>query len=339
MRYSPALDGLRAIAVFVVVGFHAWRQGVPGGFLGVDVFFVLSGYLITTILLAEYREQGKLDYAGFLARRCRRLMPGLGLMLVALLAVGPSLFPGRPMLPELLTGLYLTDYSFPLLRMPVLTQHGWSLAVEMQFYLLWPFAILLLARTSTATALRVLACVWIVGTVWRFAAFETLGWRHAYYTLDCRTTGLVAGAMLAMVPRQRLRLAPQLATLALALIGGAALVAHFYDATAALLFGPLAEICALVIVAGVVTGQAGAVGRLLGAPQLVTLGRWSYGIYLWHYPIARIAREAWPGYPAALVTAVVATVLAALSFELVERRFLNRSRVTPPEAENRITPG
>ena len=142
MAYQPALDGVRALAILAVLLFHAKVPGVPGGFVGVDVFFVLSGFLITTILAGEHRRCGRIDLPGFYRRRLRRLYPALIVFLCAYLLTAGLLFPR--VAPEkhgrdaLLALFYLADYGRAL-DMPLsVLNHTWSLAVEAQFYLLWP---------------------------------------------------------------------------------------------------------------------------------------------------------------------------------------------------------
>ncbi|MEJ7871946.1 MAG: acyltransferase, partial [Rubrobacteraceae bacterium] len=149
LPYIPGLDGLRALAVIAVLLYHAGPRWAPGGFLGVEIFFVISGYLITSLLLAEWRQRGRIDLAAFWVGRARRLLPALYLLLVVTLAFA-VLF-----LPEEVAGLrvdalaafgYVTNWYFVLgqesyfeaVGRPSLVQHLWSLAIEEQFYLLWP---------------------------------------------------------------------------------------------------------------------------------------------------------------------------------------------------------
>src|SRR5262245_54776854 len=163
MLYMPALDGLRGVAVLAVFFFHVHAPLPPyGGYLGVDAFFVLSGFLITGLLLDEARVTGTIRVGAFYLRRVRRLLPALLLLLAAYLAVMPSIRPEVDQwTPALYAGLYVSDYARAFLGEIGLLSHTWSLSVEEHFYLLWPFAVLWLARRASLN--RVL---WLLGVAY-----------------------------------------------------------------------------------------------------------------------------------------------------------------------------
>jgi len=164
---APGLDGVRALAVLTVIGFHEGASGLPGGFLGVDIFFVLSGFLITDLLVARYDRTGRLDLAGFWTRRARRLLPALAVMLVVVTAVAAVIEPGQEAslrLALLAAGTYTSNWYQILHHVsyfaaagqagaPPPLDHLWSLAIEEQFYLVWPLIVwCVIARLATRRA-------------------------------------------------------------------------------------------------------------------------------------------------------------------------------------------
>ncbi len=346
--YRPDIDGLRAVAVSAVVLFH-YGLGLPGGFVGVDVFFVISGYLITAIARAEL-ARGRPSPAGFLAsfyeRRVRRIVPAFAVVLLATATAAPFVF-----LPEDLrllgksaeaSALFGSNLLFARLAasyfdadnltlQPLL--HTWSLAVEGQFYLLYPLVLLPLARRPrlTRAALATLAALsFALGA--RGAVHSPVS---AFYLLPGRAWELLLGGLLAALPLRPPRgaAADAAVLLGLAAIGlAAALYTAFtpFPGPAALLpcFGAL-----LVIGGGSGSGEGGKQGgrsraaALLGAAPLAWLGRVSYSLYLWHWPVIVLARYgAGPELPlAARLALLAATVaLAGLSYALVERPFIAR---------------
>ena len=282
-----------------------------GGFVGVDIFFVLSGFLITSILAQDLKERGQIRYGRFYYRRFLRLMPPLLLVLTCYLLIAPFIWPGyNHALDALLTGLYVSDYSYSFWRMPLYLQHSWSLAVEEQFYLLWP--ILLVPLVRSRRALPYLILVYFACMLWRHAFASD--WRDYYYRFDTRMTGLILGAIIYFV-RDRIRVSQTLVWGGAALLG---IVFFFGDIRAAALFIPVAEIAAALVICGVVTGNAGAIGALLARPAIVALGKLSYGIYLWHFPIAYAIRDTLPFAQTAMIVGVSSVGLAAVSYFTVE---------------------
>lgn len=301
MRHIPELDGLRAVAVVAVVLFHSAPHGpASGGFIGVDLFFVLSAFLITGIL-----DSGQ-GLGLFYWRRLIRLMPALLLLLAAYMAFAPLLWPtythhGRD---AALAALYLSDYSFTFWRAPWFLQHTWSLAVEEHFYLLWPFVLPLVCRSKIPTAW--LAAAYVVFTLWRlpFAG----DWLAYYYRFDTRLTGLIAGAWLYFA---RPRIPGWVAAGAAAVL--AAIVA-IGEIRVAWLFITPAEIAAVALIGYAV--QSGS--NLLAARPLVGIGKISYGVYLWHFPIV-YALRAFHGFTFTAVIGLALSVgAAAISYATVE---------------------
>ncbi|WCO65903.1 acyltransferase family protein [Iamia majanohamensis] len=344
------VQGLRAVAVVLVVAFHAGLP-VPGGFVGVDVFFVISGLVIGRLLLAEVDATGSVRVGHFLARRVRRLLPLLALV-VAVTLVGVILltnpYPVEPVTARTgaaglvsLANVYLyrhtgyfdlrADEANPLL-------HLWSLSVEEQFYLALPVGLLLLAaagRRWPAARRQVLAAGIALATLASFALSWALasGWgggvveapeRLGFYASPARAWEMGLGLLLACAGSAPERLPGRWAVLLGAL--GAALLA-----AAALLTDPLAPFpgpaalpatgaAVLLLVAGAASG--GPVARALGVRPLRWVGDRSYGWYLWHWPAIVLVDQVWPGHPWALVAAAFGALgLAAVTRPLVEERF------------------
>ena len=314
LGYRPGLDGLRGVAVILVVLAHEALLRNAGA-VGVNVFFVLSGFLITSLLLVEARDAGRIDLVAFYRRRAARLLPAL---FAVSLVVGIHLVltdqPER-LLPDVGGALsYVGNWLQIAGVKMVLTSHTWSLAVEEQFYLVWPLLMILLVRVPRAG--------WIVGAllvaslVWRFALVEVYDVSGARATrgLDSAASALLAGCALAYVVRAR----PTLTTGPIGFLLGAGLIG-LVVAMLALRLGSAwnLELTALGTVLIISSIQATS-GGVLAFPPLVYIGRISYGIYLWHFPII-----AWLEAPVIVELAVVLGV-SMLSFHLLEAPILRR---------------
>jgi peptidoglycan/LPS O-acetylase OafA/YrhL len=325
MKYNPALDGIRAVAVLAVIGSHAMVPGMYPGMWGVDVFFVLSGFLITSILKDE-AAQGGIRFGQFYMRRVRRLYPALLTMLGLYLAIFPWFYPGHHLRDAGLAALYLSDYfvaftqSTPGHVFDPVIGHTWSLSVEEHFYLLWPAVVAGLALIRTRRfVVYLLAAAYIAATWYRLWSHVSIGWWETYYRFDSRTSGLLLGALLAYLPELRHR-AWALAVLPLAwvtwVITGPE-IARCFPTTPA-------ELCGAAMVLWAAAGS-----RLLGWKPLAYIGRISYGLYLYHWPVAWVMRS-WDGYwwQTAAVTALVAFPLAHFSHRYIEARFRHASRAS-----------
>ena len=349
MGYLPGLDGLRAIAIIGVLLYHAGLDWVPGGFLGVDVFFVLSGFLITSLILEEYDRSGRVDFRRFYLGRARRLLPAVVLLLVVvgaavLLFYRDALSAFRE--DALATILYLNNWwyialdqsYFESMGRPPLLKHLWSLAVEEQFYLIWPaIALFLVRRGGRPLVRRVAIVVAVLSTAWMAFLAIRGGYpvdadpSRAYFGTDSHSMGLLVGAALATVWRPgrlnaSLPSAPRtiVTGIGVAMLG---VIFGFYflvgEFTPWLYRGgflALAVFTAVLIAA--VTHPASPLGQLLGVGVLRYLGRRSYGIYLWHWPVFMVTR---PGIdvpwsePVAFVARMAITLaIAEASYRLVE---------------------
>jgi len=313
LQYQPELDGLRALAVMAVMGFHFLPGRVTGGSLGVDIFFVLSGYLVTRLIEAELQATGGIDFAGFLRRRARRLLPALIVVVGFYVLFAPVLFPAsapRRWLTavEALTFVTNIRQSVWPVRSPL--AHTWSLAVEGQFYLVFPFVMFALRRAPRYRVVLLLTAPWallLLGRSWW--ALHYPGSPASYYATPFHATGLLIGAAVALAP------APPRWLAVPALAGLTALV--FFGATRVtfLLAIPVAEVLAAVIIAAPPPG--------LAFEPLRRIGLISYGLYLWHIP-AWVALSRWASPDRAIGAVAFSLLAASLSYVLVERPDLRR---------------
>ncbi|MCH8850819.1 MAG: acyltransferase, partial [Chloroflexi bacterium] len=346
--YIGGLDGLRALAVIAVLLFHAELFWSPvrfaGGFLGVDVFFVLSGYLITSLLLAERGRGGAIDVRAFWLRRARRLLPAVVLLIVGLLVYAAIFLPddvAALRVDVLAAFAYVTNWYlifdhqsyFESWGRPSLLQHLWSLAIEEQFYLLWPLLFaggirvlrptgLLIALLAGAAASAVLMTV-----LYQNGADTS----RIYYGTDTRAMALLLGSALAFVwtPERAQAAAGRARVLALDIAGFASLgvLVYFFIWLSAdnpfLYQGGFAmtAVASVVVIAALV--QSGSrLGFALGLQPLRWVGQRSYSIYLWHWPVYMVTRPgldvSFDGWQLLAFRLAIVVVLAELSYRIVE---------------------
>lgn len=319
-----SLDGIRALAVLAVLGFHARILPFGGGFVGVDVFFVLSGFLITSLLLEEHRRTGAISLWGFYARRMVRLWPALLVMLAVYVVTADR--------PDALreaasAALYVSNYSLASTGFPDRLSHTWSLAVEAQFYLLWPFVVAAVARWQDKQLLRLFVCAYLALTLWRMADLALwFDWRWTYYRFDTHSSGLMLGAAAAVAVNIEHGLKRMVVERSAFTMLALAVAIDIWKHPAGLILSiPAAEAAALLLILSVRDGQ-GEAARLLSSRPLVYLGTISYGIYLWHYPIMRVLRPAMDPWLVFVIGTAAAVGLAALSWRYLEKPLLARSR-------------
>jgi peptidoglycan/LPS O-acetylase OafA/YrhL len=343
LGYRPELDGLRGIAILSVVSMHAFNWP-RGGFLGVDLFFVLSGFLITTLLVEEWRSHGSISLRAFYRRRALRLIPGLvvvvGVYVILSLAIqlygsGPASHHLCRHLAGALAGIFYVSNIVQAAgaALPRGIRHLWSLGTEEQFYLLWPPILLLTlsrVRTGTRRLQLFLGIALAVVVVWRLAL--TLGGasqHRLYFAPDTSCDTLIVGCILGLwfatdsIPHL---LRKSVGRHALHIVGVATVVGLMFatrDWSDRSLFAGTITLFALAsatLIAIAVLEPRSLLGRLLRLQPLVFTGRISYSLYLWHPIILTQTRLA--PLPAVVASFLVAT----LSYYVVERPFLRMKR-------------
>jgi peptidoglycan/LPS O-acetylase OafA/YrhL len=304
LRHVPALDGLRGLALLGVLLFHA-NGALPGGYLGVDLFFVLSGFLITSLLLAEHRETGRIALAPFWIRRARRLFPAL-LSLMPIVAIYGRYFARTEELvtvrAQALAALaYVANWQaifrhqsyWQLFAAPSPLEHTWSLSIEEQFYVVWPLLVsFLLRRRTERTLLGVCLALGALSMAAMLLVFDPGNTTRAYLGTDTRMTGILLGAALATLISPNDRFAARTvraldACGLLAALGLGVAWATLRGTNPFLYHGGfwLTELAALSLIACAIAGDRSVVARALAIRPLTWLGTISYGVYLWHWPV------------------------------------------------------
>jgi peptidoglycan/LPS O-acetylase OafA/YrhL len=337
--YRPALDGVRCLAVYLVVLFHTGVGVFAGGFVGVDLFFVLSGFLVSTILFQELADTGRLDLAHFYDRRVRRLLPAALLVVLATGAVAVVLLSTirrAPLVGDAQSALlYVANWRFLFQSNDYFAAtevgvspflHFWSLSIEEQFYFFFP---LLLIGLAKAEGRRPGITVKVLLGLFAVSLTAQVGWalvdaNHAYYGTEARLYQLLAGSLLAIAFRSTrrptfTRRAVGLGTLLSA--AGLVLVASSWVDVTPSVRGLLATVAAVGLVASLAARSGGLPERFFALPPLVFLGRISYGTYLWHWPVVILLREVVePGvWARTLLVVVLSTALATASYQMLER--------------------
>jgi peptidoglycan/LPS O-acetylase OafA/YrhL len=347
--FRPDIEGLRAIAVVLVLLNHAGLALFSGGYVGVDVFFVLSGFLITGLLLREIETTGRVSLVNFYARRARRLLPASALVLAVTVLASYRFIGGnradRIAEDARWSALFASNFRFieqgtdylDARLPPSPLQHFWSLAVEEQFYFVWPALMMLVAVLGSRSTLRTRLSFVLTGII-----LSSLAWSYhqtavdgttAYFSPFTRASELAAGALLAVglrsVHRLPARIGPWLSWAGIAGIIGASLL--YSNATpfpgVAILLPVTASM--LVIVGGTIAPNRGAETLLRRRPFQLT-GKISYSLYLWHWPLLVIG-AAWAGrdlsVPENLGLCLVAVALSAITYLIVEDPVRNSTRL------------
>jgi peptidoglycan/LPS O-acetylase OafA/YrhL/lysophospholipase L1-like esterase len=364
-RYAPGLDGVRALAVLSVVAYHIGTTSdaivLPGGFLGVDIFFVLSGYLITSLLVVEAQQHhGRISIKQFYIRRARRLLPALFALLLVVGAIGAFWLPQQAarLRGDLVASLgYVTNWWLVAENSsyfgaegdrPQLLTHLWSLAVEEQYYLVWPIVLIVFAKTRAPrwVMLFVLAAGIVASTAAAAVMYDPFSDpSRVYYGTDTRALAPLLGAALAIAVcpwRHRERLPPRtrhlldaLGIFALVLL--AVVAAMLHDTDDALYLGGFLVIAALgAVVVGVAGHPGTALGEMLGTQPWRWLGERSYAIYLWHWPVCVLSRPGVDvpitGWANAGLRIALTIVLADLSYRLIETPIRRNGLIAPFKA-------
>ncbi len=349
LAYRPELDGLRSIAVYLVVAFHAHMVLLEGGFVGVDLFFVLSGFLVTGVLLRDLDTQGRIRLGNFYARRVRRLLPA-AVVLIVVTCLVQLLVASLPDRVEMVDDaraslLYYANWHFIAEGREYFAQDGdsspflhfWSLSIEEQFYIFYPLILVLLVRFAA----RPVRALWFVLGLVTVVSVALQVWiarddvNYAYYSTQTRVYQLAAGAALMLLVRRLARPssagrrgadvrtplgAPWATPLAATgLIGIAVTASTLLDASQSVR-GLLTTFFSVLAIFGLWWSPRGWVSQALGMPVPRYLGQISYGTYLWHWPVVLVLQQVFDVRPLVLtlLTAALATGLAALSFQIFE---------------------
>jgi peptidoglycan/LPS O-acetylase OafA/YrhL len=360
LAYLPALDGVRACAVVAVMMFHGGIPHMEGGFMGVDAFFVLSGFLITSLLIGEWRQSLTIKLGAFWARRARRLLPALLLMMLFVAFFASVIVPkgtyGALRLDALSTLLYVSNWHFILVNSNYFNEtaqsspllHTWSLAVEEQFYVVWPLVVLgILRLTRDLRALFVLCCAAAVGSaVWMHAVYAGgANTNRAYLGTDTRSQCLFIGCalavglvLLAQRGHEEGRLAKgelwrpkgragQVSCAVLGVVGAGAAVTIWVLTTSLSSFPYsggffLIGLSVGAVILSAVAAPASIVPRVLSLTPVRYVGRISYGLYIWHWPIflwLDHERTGLLGWQLFALRVLVTFAVSVVSFHLVER--------------------
>jgi len=337
----PALDGIRGFALLAVLGYHTFPKVFGGGFLGVEIFFVLSGFLLTSLLLGEH-DDGRIDVLAYYGRRIRRIFPALLVLLAVLLVVVPMVahddaFRLRGDVLSSIGGL--TNWHliasgssyFDAAGRPSFVQHLWSVAIELQFYLVCPFIVAWAARRTKRIALAGLGGAIFASAVLMAVRYTSPDPSRAYFGTDTRISALLSGVLVAVVLHGMRERQINRRTL-VRVAGGVAFVVlvvlAFAGQERARWMYPLGFLGVQAATGTVLAVSALGIWpeRLFRTNALRWFGKRSYGIYLWHWPIAVMVRPGidvgWPRAVSALVIVGGGCLLGALSYRWVERPFL-----------------
>jgi peptidoglycan/LPS O-acetylase OafA/YrhL len=363
LAYLPALDGVRAFAVVAVMIYHGGPFFAPGGFMGVDTFFVLSGFLITSLLVGEWRETLSIKLSAFWARRARRLLPALLMMLLFVAVLASVILPKGTYpslrLDALATLLYVSNWHFVLVGTNYFNEtstaspliHTWSLAVEEQFYLVWPLVVLGILRLTRNLRLLLGVCcaAALASAIEMFVlSRHAISYNRVYLGTDTRSQCLFIGAALAVVlvmatqrdrsggrstppghpelwkpPNDKVKMACGI----LGLLGAGASLAIWVSTSTTSSFPYRGGFFLIgLATAGVILSIVGAprspVPRFLSLAPIRYIGRISYGLYIWHWPIfiwMNHAMAGTTGFTLFFVKLLVTFAVAVLSFHLVEQ--------------------
>jgi peptidoglycan/LPS O-acetylase OafA/YrhL len=326
----PAIDGLRGIAILCVILFHYRHALLPGGFVGVDLFFVISGYVITRSLAAEIDRSGRVSLAGFYARRARRILPALAVLLIVVLLY--SALAGRLLPAEVQAGVAAatSTYNWFLASGWPRTSwfvHVWSLSVEEQFYLLWPLAFAVSAKRGRVGPLTIaLATLIAISAAWStILGLQGAPWQRIYFGSDTRAQAILAGCLLALVGKSVPQVWLKYWPVPIASFAALALTLDNHDPSLGLWGLAATTLVCAWIVASAAEARDGPLVRLLSVAPLQWAGLRSYSLFLWHLPVALALSALDPRFwllPAILVAAL----FSELSYRWIERPLMHRAR-------------
>jgi peptidoglycan/LPS O-acetylase OafA/YrhL len=339
--HVPSLDGLRGVAVLLVMFFHTNHPAFIGGFIGVDIFFVLSGFLITTLLIQEFDNTGAISFKNFYIRRLLRLAPALLLLLTVYCLFSALLLSKKDALRNIVDALialfYLSNWARAFaIHVPDFLGHTWSLSIEEQFYIVWPITLLALLKATTArwyvflciVSIAVASCALRI-----YLAMHDVYLQRLYNGLDTRADTLMTGCALAaflsnehvmeFCKKHLSRWLEIIAPLAALGLAGFAHWSKWYEVDIYVWGFVAVEILVAIIILDIIVNKYSFLGAVLSTACLVRVGSISYGLYLWHFPIYKTMFSL--GCNQLLITSlgtVVTFIVAAGSYYFLERPML-----------------
>ena len=355
LQYSPELDGLRGAAILSVMAFHAHASFLKGGFIGVDIFFVLSGFLITSLLVLEFDRYGSVSLKNFYMRRVLRLTPAL-IALLIVFCLASFLFLSNEeansnYIDSVISLFYLSNWARAFsLHPPNFLGHTWSLSIEEQFYIIWPILLLTLLRSFKARWSAVIFTISVAAFAWALRVFlhaQGATPERLYNGLDTRADALMVGCALGVVyasgflekkSRKQtlskiLTIAAPISVLCLLVISvvGDWRTSYMYQ------FGFLAvELLTAILVIDVMVNKNSLIRRLLATKLLIWVGSISYGLYLWHYPIyCEMFALKFNEFAVITVGSLITFIVAALSYHFMEKPVLKLKKHFAHKAPNK----
>lgn len=342
--YNASLDGIRALAIIMVLLFHTQYSAsmvlLSGGFIGVELFFVLSGYLITKLLLMEYDNAGTINVKNFYMRRALRLFPALWLMLfcsVIYVIVSPSDDYSNQVSDGIIaTLLYYSNWSTIYLdNRFYFLNHTWSLAIEEQFYVVWPLFLLLSLKFAQARELVKIVALFIILSVILQAYFyyKTGYFLRSYAGTDTRASGILLGCMLALILRSNYNLAflkqkegiTICGWIALTILIVTSMVAKYDSRWMYYGQGTIVSLSSAGLIAAVETNRGSSLSGFLALSPIQFIGKISYGLYLWHFPVFVLFHQKQLSIgiiDSNLASWFTTFTVAIFSYYLIERNFL-----------------
>jgi peptidoglycan/LPS O-acetylase OafA/YrhL len=336
-HHIPALDGLRGFAVLAVLFFHSGLPGTRGGFIGVDIFFVLSGFLITSLLIKEYGSNHRISFRNFYIRRALRLLPALFTCLLFGWLYS-TCFESKDEKVATLKGLvgaltYTTNWirAYGGDNALGLFDHTWSLSIEEQFYLIWPVLfVFFFVRIEKTKAIGTLGVIILGVVLLRIAGLQN-GWtiQRLYNGSDTHCDGILSGCLLALIISRReisfsLKAMKTIAWIAAGILLLLSSRAYWESGWMYSMGFLTVDICTCMVILNSVFSPQNSISRLLAWKPLNSGGKISYGIYLYHFPVFRIVHEQMgEGFLQTFLKFIISILIAYLSFAFIERPFLS----------------
>lgn len=345
LGYEPALDGLRGIAILVVMAFNGHLLWMEGGFVGVDIFFVLSGFLITSILVQGYKRNSSIGLKQFYYRRALRLLPALFVLVLFCIGYALLLQPVDKAFETLKGVLYTMFYVANWAQVPPNSpgigplSHAWSLSVEEQFYIIWPLLLMgVLRLKSKGLALAVLSSIIAISVICSVLLwYAKVSYFRMYFGSDTRAHELLIGCVAALILtwgtiRQSIRFQQTFHTAAAISFAGILLAIFLVRYNTAFVYNGGFTLVALgtaIVILDLLLFPS-LLSRFFEIAPLVWIGKISYGLYLWHYPIFEASRRFFEGWMNPILDEVLGVVgtflVATASYYFIERPFLKLSR-------------